>query len=98
MVIGICKFDIYILESNSLKEKRQVVKSICGRLKAKYPISIAEIDYLEKWQRTSLGLSIVGNEFNYVEKVLEQIIESLYEDYRIEILNCDKIVEKVSWS
>ena len=46
MIIGACRIKVHIFESNSLKDKRHVIKSLIERLKSRYNISIAEIDEL----------------------------------------------------
>jgi len=48
-------------EASSLKDKRRITKSMKDRLRSKFNASIAEIGYLDKWQRTALGISLVGN-------------------------------------
>ena len=44
MVIGVCKLEICIPGNNSLKGKRQVLKSIKDRIRNKFNVSIAEVD------------------------------------------------------
>ncbi|NOZ52124.1 MAG: DUF503 domain-containing protein [Gammaproteobacteria bacterium] len=53
--------EIIMPEASSLKDKRRITKSMKDRLRSKFNASIAEIGYLDKWQRTALGISLVGN-------------------------------------
>jgi len=48
-------------DAGSLKDKRQITKSIKDRLRSKFNASIAEIGYLDKWQRAALGITLIGN-------------------------------------
>ena len=50
MVIGVCKIVLSIDNAFSLKEKRRVIKSIIGRVKAKFNASIAEVDMNDTWK------------------------------------------------
>ena len=44
MIIGACTIKLIIYESNSLKDKRHVIKSIIGKIQSRFNVSIAEID------------------------------------------------------
>lgn len=86
--------ELFIHENNSLKGKRRIVKSIIGKVKSRFNLAIAEVEYNDKWQRIGLGISAVGNDRGHIDSVLATVltfIESLYLaeiiDSRIEIIN-----------
>ena len=76
-----------IIGSKSLKEKRAVLNSIKGSIASKFNVSISELDYLDKWQRTLLGFAVISNNGKLNETTLEKISEIIYLDRRLEILN-----------
>jgi len=76
-----------IIGSKSLKEKRAVLNSIKGSIASKFNVSISELDYLDKWQRTLLGFAVISNNGKLNETILEKISEIIYLDRRLEILN-----------
>ncbi len=76
-----------IIGSKSLKEKRAVLNSIKGSIASKFNVSISELDYLDKWQRTLLGFAVISNNGKLNETTLEKISEIIYLDGRLEILN-----------
>lgn len=81
MFVGVGLLTIMIHHSNSLKAKRQVVKSILGKVRSKFDVSIAEVGANDKWQLCSLGLTVVSNDAGHAHKMLETIneyIENLY--------------------
>jgi hypothetical protein len=81
MFVGIGLLRIVIHQSSSLKGKRQVVKSILGKVRSKFDVSIAEVGDNDKWQICSLGLTVVSNDAGHAHKMLETIndyIENLY--------------------
>lgn len=91
-VIALCTIDLFIHESNSLKRKRQVLKSIRDRLRQKYNVSVAEVDYQDLWQRALLGVASVGSDPAILHRVLEQsvaLVEGMHlaevVDYQIEM-------------
>ncbi len=94
MVVGIGVVKLLIHSSSSLKAKRQVMKSILGKVRSKFDISIAEIEDQDKWQKGAIGFAVVSNDGGHAHAMLESIInyiESLYTaeiiDTRIEIVH-----------
>lgn len=75
MFVGVCELELFIHSSNSLKEKRFVVKSIKDRVMKKFNVSIAEVKHLDKWQLAGLGIATVSNEQRLVEQTFDEIIK-----------------------
>ena len=74
MVVGVCTVELWIPESQSLKDKRQVVHSLKDRLRGKFNLSVAEVDGPDLWQKAVLGMACVANDGRHVEQVLEQAL------------------------
>ncbi len=89
MIIGACRIKLHIFESYSLKDKRHVVKSLIERLKARYNISIAEIDDLDSWQTALIGFACVSNKTKHVQSVINNVIKFIDNDGRLEITGQD---------
>jgi uncharacterized protein len=94
MVVGVGIVELLIHDSCSLKAKRHVVKSILGRVRSKFHLSIAEVDNQDKWQRCTIGFAVVTNEKGHAHTMLEGItayVDGLHMaeiiDSRIEIVN-----------
>lgn len=73
LIVGLLTVDIYIPAAGSLKEKRAVIKSVKDKIGNKFNISIAEIDFQDKWQRARFGIAQVGNNYQFVENSLMTI-------------------------
>lgn len=71
--IGSLTVEIHIPQANSLKQKRQVVRSLKDRLRSKFNVSVAEVDHLDKWQRCTLEIVMVGNDHRYLDSALARI-------------------------
>ncbi|MBN1974940.1 MAG: DUF503 domain-containing protein [Sedimentisphaerales bacterium] len=67
---------------NSLKGKRSIVKSLTGRLKSRFNISISEVDEQDNRVRAVLGISIVSNESRFIDRQFDSIIEFMRNDGR----------------
>lgn len=94
MVIGAMTIELFIHDNQSLKGKRKIVKSMIGKVKSRFNVSIAEVGFNDKWQRIELGVSTVGNDRRFVDSSLANVLsflESLYLaeiiDSKIEIIN-----------
>jgi len=86
MIIGCLIIEIHIPFSHSLKEKRKRLISCRDRLKKKYNIAFAELDYQDKWQRTKLGIVTLNSEKKIVESLLQKVIRDVEENVDGEIL------------
>jgi uncharacterized protein len=74
MVIGVLEIILYLPESHSLKEKRQVVKSLKDKVHNRFNVAIAEIDDLDLWQKARLGVCSLGNDRRQVNGRLDQVV------------------------
>jgi len=87
MIVGTCQIEMLIYESNSLKEKRHVIKSIIERIKSRFNASVAEVDYMDLWNRSVIGVSVVSNSKTLCESSIAKIIYFIDNDERVEIIN-----------
>jgi uncharacterized protein len=93
MIVGVCTIELRLRETQSLKAKRQIVKSIITRVKNNFNVAIAEVEYQDKWQRALLGVAVVSTAQDHANGILSKVvnfIESMYIvdllDYHIEML------------
>jgi uncharacterized protein YlxP (DUF503 family) len=75
VVVGVCQIDLLIPGNASLKGKRKVLRGIIDRVKNRYNISISEIGDNDLWQRSQIGLSVVGNDSRHVNSSLDKVID-----------------------
>jgi uncharacterized protein len=75
MVIGVCTLQLSIPVAQSLKEKRQVVKSLIARVRNEFNVAIAEVDDQDLWQSAVLGLACVSSSQRYAHGQLEAVIK-----------------------
>ncbi|MCH6559952.1 DUF503 domain-containing protein [candidate division KSB1 bacterium] len=87
MLVGVCRLEIFVPESSSLKSKRFVLSSIKKRIRNKFNVSVAEVENNDKWQRISLGISMVSNERKFIDMNVEEILKLIESDGRMEILS-----------
>ena len=89
MIIGLLTLDIHLPFSHSLKEKRKRLLSIRDRLKKKYNLAFAELEYQDKWQRTFIGMVTLNNQKAVIEKMFYKITKEIEEKVEGQILRQD---------
>lgn len=77
MIIGFLGVEIYIPQAYSLKEKRKRLNRLRDRLKSKYNIAFAELDYQNKWQRAKIGMVTINSQKKVVGRLFDRIIEDI---------------------
>ncbi len=85
-IIGLMTVDLFIPDSGSLKEKRLVLKSIKDKIHHKFNVSIAEVDFQDKWQRAVIGIAQVGNDYGFIEKNMQEIFKLIESNGNAEIV------------
>lgn len=88
--VMICRLELLLMEGNSLKEKRRVIRSIIERLQHRFNISIAEVGHLETFRRAEIGIAVVGNEIAYLEKIIGILLNLVESDGRVEVISIEK--------
>lgn len=86
MIVGICRVELYLSDSQSLKNKRQVLLSLKDRLREKFNLSVAEVDGQDLWQKAVLGLACIANEGRHVNQVLDQALNLIRSQPAVEIV------------
>jgi uncharacterized protein YlxP (DUF503 family) len=78
-VIGVLTLELRLEDSHSLKEKRHVVESLKTRLRNKFNVAVAEVDYQDLWQRAAVAAVTVSSDHTHAGKVLQSVEEAAAE-------------------
>jgi len=87
MFVGIGKVEIFLPGLNSLKSKRRVINSVKGKIRSKFNVGVSEIDFLDKWQRSLIGIVAVSNDSKFLQSSLNKIMDQIKEFRDINILD-----------
>lgn len=82
MIVGVLIAQLHLQGVNSLKEKRSIVKSLIGRLKSRFNVSIAEVDHQDNKASAVIGIAVVSNDNRFVNEQLDKIIDFMHKDGR----------------
>jgi uncharacterized protein YlxP (DUF503 family) len=72
VIVGLMTWELHLDACHSLKEKRQIVKSLKDRLHQCFNVSAAETDYQDVWQRAELSACVVSTDRRHAEQVLRE--------------------------
>ena len=71
--IGVLTLELRLEHSHSLKDKRHVVRSLKDRLRGRFNVAVAEIDYQDLWQRALIAAVTVSGDHHHAELVLQSV-------------------------
>jgi uncharacterized protein len=72
-MIAYLTLEIRIEGAHSLKDKRQVVRSVKDGLRAHFNVAVAELDTSEAWQRATLGIVSISGSRDYLEGLMHNV-------------------------
>jgi len=74
--------NLHLQGIGSLKQKRSIVKSVIGRLKSRFNVSVSEVDHNDSKQIATLGIAVVANDTSFVDSQLEAVAHFMRNDGR----------------
>lgn len=74
MPIGLLTLEIHIPDARSLKDKRQVIRSLKDRLRGHFNVAIAELDHQDTWQRALVGVVSLSSDVAHLEQSLQAVL------------------------
>ena len=77
--VGVCRFELWIEDNESLKGKRSVVKRTIQRTRNRFNCAMAEVDDNDVLNRAVLAFTVVGNERRFVNSMVNKIVDFIEE-------------------
>jgi len=74
MVVGTGKIKFRLFDTDSLKGKRKIIKSIIQRIRNNFNISVAETDFNDSHDWLEIGFSMTGNDSQVMNSKLDKVI------------------------
>ena len=90
MIIGTMKITLYAPWVHSLKEKRMIIKSICGKVSAKFNISIAEVEVQDVHQTLVIGIACVTNDVSQCDSILDNVLNFIENNTEAEVTKVER--------
>ena len=72
VVVGI--YEIHIQHAQSLKDKRQVMKSLLAQVQREYQVAAAEVERQDQWQVGVIGLACVSTSAAHADQIIARAV------------------------
>jgi uncharacterized protein YlxP (DUF503 family) len=93
--VAVCRLTFRLPENQSLKGKRQVIKSIQQRLHNRFNVSVAEVDHNDAWQLAAIAICCVANEASHAGEVVANAV-TYVEELRLDIEVLEEETETIA--
>jgi hypothetical protein len=88
MHIGVCRLSLHLPESQSLKGKRQVARSLTARLRQQFNVAVSEDSEDQLWQRLELVVCAVSTDARHANEMLSNVVSFVVDTRRdLELLD-----------
>ncbi len=74
-ILATCLLALRLPESQSLKDKRQVLRSLQSRLRERFSVTVAETGSQDKWQSAELLIAYAASDSRHAQEVLSKVID-----------------------
>ena len=91
MHVGVLEVALRLEGNASLKGKRKVVKSILGRVKARFNVAASEVGGQDVYETAVLGFAVCGPEQKILNTVLDHILDFIEDNVEAEVV--DSVME-----
>jgi len=91
MQVAAIQMTLIAPDAHSLKDKRQIVRSVIDQTRRRFNVSISEVDALDLHQRIMLGLAVVSTTAVHARTMLDEIIRFVEDKAEIAGAECTRI-------
>ena len=75
MPVGLLTLELHIPDAQSLKDKRQVLRSLKDKLRRDFNVAVTELEHHDTWQRSVVGIVTISNEEKHLREVLQKVLD-----------------------
>ena len=93
MVVGIVRVELHIPGAQSLKDKRQVVRSMKERIRARVHAAVAEVEHQDLWQRAAIGIAVVAADGGQARELLQSARRIVEQYVQIQLLDWQETLQ-----
>lgn len=75
MLVASCEIKLYLPGALSLKDKRQIIKSLLQKTKNKFNLAAAEVDAQDYLKTAILGIAAVGSDYQQLQSLMDKYLD-----------------------
>ena len=77
--VAVGTVELHLPDVGSLKGKRHALKGLQERVRARFEVSVAEVDHHDLWQRATLALACVSHDARHANEVISKAMDFIEE-------------------
>ena len=74
MTVALLSVELFLPMSQSLKDKRMVVRSITSRVRQTFAVAVAEVGEQDTWQTAVVGVACVSNDARHADEMCQKVL------------------------
>lgn len=79
MNVGVCRIDLELPESQSLKQKRNIIRSVIVKTRSRFNVAVAEIDLNDNHNVAKLGVVCLSKDSSHLDQIFSNVIQFIQE-------------------
>lgn len=83
MIVGVCTARLSLPGTNSLKDKRRILKSLLERARRRFQVAAAEVDWHDNHRRAEVAFAYVSSEGRHADAVLQSLVNWLDREHAV---------------
>jgi uncharacterized protein YlxP (DUF503 family) len=87
LIVAVLIADLLFPGASSLKDKRRRLAGLVAKIRAHYPVSVAEVGGQDLWQRGTVGVALVTSDGRLARSMLDRITDGIGRDGEVELLS-----------
>lgn len=84
------RLDLYLPACHSLKEKRSTLRPVVDGMRNRFPVSVAETDHQDQWQRAELGVVVVASSEQRAVEMIDDVERFVWSRPDIEVSSSER--------
>ena len=90
MHVVACRIELRFPSSQSLKERRALLRPVVEGIRHRFSVSVAEVDHGDTWQRAALGVAVVSGSVSQARSLLDDIERFVWSFPDLEVLETER--------
>jgi hypothetical protein len=87
MIVAVLLADLRFPDAASLKDKRRRLTGLTGKIRAGFPVSVAEVGFQDLWQRGRIGVALVSTDARLAQSMLDRISDVVGRNGEVELVD-----------
>ena len=87
MVVGVLHVECSLPGTQSIKDKRRILRSLLDRLHRRFHVAVAEVDHQDSWRRAGLAVAYISTTTRHADEVLAHVATAIERNSDLVVLD-----------